>query len=108
MLCYAQPLSCVQLCNPMDCSLPGSSFMGFSRQEYWNGFPYSSPQDLPDAGIKLTSPVSPALAGRFFTTSATREAPYFIYIYIYIVYKHNNGTFCYQWDRTFDKVHYFF
>ena len=67
MLCYAQSLSCVQLCNPMDCSLPGSSFMGFSRQEYWSGFPYSLPQDLPDAGIKLTSPVSPASAGKFFT-----------------------------------------
>ena len=30
--------SCPTLCNPMDCSPPGSS-MGFSRQEYWSGFP---------------------------------------------------------------------
>ena len=29
----AQP--CPTLSNPMDCSLPGSSIMGFSRQEYW-------------------------------------------------------------------------
>jgi len=30
--------------------------MGFSRQEYWSGFPFSSPGDLPDAGIKPRSP----------------------------------------------------
>ena len=30
--------------------------MGFSRQEYWSGLPLSSPGDLPDSGIKLTSP----------------------------------------------------
>ena len=51
-------LSRVQLSNPMDCSLPGSSSMGFSRQEYWSGVPFPSPGDLPDAGIK---PGSPAL-----------------------------------------------
>ena len=39
--------------------------MGFPRQEYWNRLPFSSPGDLPDPGIELTSP---ALAGRFFTT----------------------------------------
>ena len=32
--------------------------MGFSRQEYWNGWPFSSCRDLPDPGIE---PVSPAL-----------------------------------------------
>ena len=42
--------------------------MGFSREEYWSGLPFSSPGDLPDPGIKPMSPVSPALAGRFFTT----------------------------------------
>ena len=39
--------------------------MGFSRTEYWSGLPFPPPGDLPDPGIKL---VSPALAGRFFTT----------------------------------------
>ena len=34
-----------------------------------------SPGDIPNPGIKLTSGRSPALAGRFFTTSATWEAP---------------------------------
>ena len=45
--------------------------MEFSRQEYWNGVPFSTPEDFPDPGIKpvsLAPPVSPALAGRFFIT----------------------------------------
>ena len=41
--------------------------MGFSRQEYWSGLLLPPPGDLPDSGIEPTSPVSPALAGRFFT-----------------------------------------
>ena len=40
----------------------------FPWQKYWSGLPFPSPGDLPDPGIKPTSPVSPALAGRFFTT----------------------------------------
>ena len=49
--------------------------MGFSRQEYWSGLPYSYPRDLPDPGTEASSPKSAALAGGFFTTSATWEAP---------------------------------
>ena len=30
--------------------------MGFSRQEYWSGVPFPSPEDLPDPGIELRSP----------------------------------------------------
>ena len=46
--------------------------MGFSRQEYWCGLPCPSLGDLPPAsGIKPSSLTSPALAGRFFTTSTT-------------------------------------
>ena len=40
----------------MDCSLLGSSVMGFSRQEYWSGLPFPSPGDLPEPGIKPMSP----------------------------------------------------
>ena len=47
------------LCDPMDCSMPGSSLsMKFSRQDYWSGLPFPFPGDLPDPGIK---PGSPAL-----------------------------------------------
>ena len=42
--------------------------MGFFRQEYWSGLPLPPPRDLPILGIKPTSPMSPALAGRFFNT----------------------------------------
>ena len=38
--------SCPTLCDPMDCSLPGSSVHGFSRQEYWNGMPLPSSPSL--------------------------------------------------------------
>ena len=41
--------------------------MGYSRQEYWNGLPFPPQGDLPDPGMEPTS-LSPALAGRFFTT----------------------------------------
>ena len=34
---------CLTLRDPMDCSLPGSSVHGFSRQEYWSGVPLPSP-----------------------------------------------------------------
>jgi len=44
--------------------------MGFFRQEYWSGLSFPSSEDLPDPGIEPMPPVSPALAGRFFTTGS--------------------------------------
>ena len=41
--------------------------MGFPRQEYWSGLPYSPPGDLFHPGIKPESPAAPALAGGFLT-----------------------------------------
>ena len=35
---------CPTLCDPMDCSPPGSSVLGFFRQEYWSGLPFPSHQ----------------------------------------------------------------
>ena len=48
--------------------------MGFSRQEYWGGLPCLPPGDLPNPGTKPATLMSPALAGRFFTTSAACKA----------------------------------
>ena len=48
--------------------------MEFSRQEYWNRLPFPPPADLPTPGIEPTSSASPALAGGFLTSWATREA----------------------------------
>ena len=43
------------LCDPMDCrGCQAPLSMGFSRQEYWSGFP--SPGNLPNPEIKLRSP----------------------------------------------------
>ena len=49
--------------------------MGFFRREYWWGLLFPSPGDLPNSGIEPVSLMSPALAGKFFTTGATWEAP---------------------------------
>ena len=59
--------SCLTLCDPKDCSPPGSSVRGILRQEYW--LPFPSPGHRPNPGIKPTPPASPASAGRFFTTA---------------------------------------
>ena len=48
--------------------------LGFSRQECCSGLPFPSAGDLPDPGIKPKSPMSPELAGGFFTTRVTWEA----------------------------------
>ena len=48
--------------------------MGFPRQEYWSGFPFPSPGDLPNPGIEPTSLMSSAVAGRFFTIGTTWKA----------------------------------
>ena len=44
--------SCPTLSDPMDCSLPGSSVHGFSRQDYWSGVPLPSPRKPPSWCIK--------------------------------------------------------
>ena len=77
----------------MGCSLPGSSVHGFSRPEYWSQLPSPSPEELPDSGGKPMSLVPPALAGGFFTTSATWEAP------------HKRYSFSKKWDSTSTPFH---
>ena len=70
---------CVCLCV-LSCSVMSDSFatsrtvafqaplsMGFSRQEYWSGYPFSSPGDLPNPGTELRPPV--LQAGSFYHLS---------------------------------------
>ena len=66
---------CLALCNPWIVAHQTALSMGLSRQEYWSGLPFPMSGDLPDPGIEPASPMSPALAGGFFTTSATWEDP---------------------------------
>ena len=69
------PLSPVRLLvTPWTVAYQAPPSMGLSRQEYWSGLPFPSPRDFPDPGIEPMSLESPALAGGFFTTSATWEA----------------------------------
>ena len=49
--------------------------MGFPRQEYQSGVPFLPPGDLADRGIEPASPLSPELAGRFFTTKPPGKSP---------------------------------
>ena len=64
--------SCVQLFETpwtIACQAPLS--MGLSRQEFWSGLSFPPPWYLPYPGIEHVSPMSAALTGEFFTTSAT-------------------------------------
>ena len=73
--------------------------MGFSRREYWSGLPFPPPGGLPDPGIKPMSLASPALAGRFPTTSATGEAQFTIQQIYY-----HKGSFEYEEDQCFSNL----
>ena len=47
--------SCPTLCDPMDCSPPGSSDHGIFQVRYRTGFPFPTPDDLPDPGIETVT-----------------------------------------------------
>ena len=50
------------------CQAPLS--MGFPRQKYWSGLPFTSPGDRPDPAIKQATP---ALVGGFFTSESPEK-----------------------------------
>ena len=60
----------------MDVAHQAPLSMEFSRQEYWSELLLPFPGGLPTPGIEPASLTPPALAGMFFTTSATWKAPY--------------------------------
>ena len=52
-VCYAKSFQCVRLfATPWTIAHQAPLPVGFSRQEYWSGFPFPPPWDLPDPGIK--------------------------------------------------------
>ena len=65
--------SCPSLCDPMDCSSPGSSVHGILQARILDGLPCPPPEDLSEPGIESASLRSPVLAGGFFTTSTNWE-----------------------------------
>ena len=72
--------SCLILCDPMDCILPGSRVHGIPSKNAGMGCHALLQRNLPDLGIKPASLTSPALAGRLFTTSAAWETHSFNYV----------------------------
>ena len=48
--------SYLTFCNPMDCSLPGSSGHGILQARYCSGLSFPSPGDLPNPRIEPRSP----------------------------------------------------
>ena len=91
LACMLSRFSCVPLFKTIwTVAHQASLSMGLSRQEYWSGFPCPFPRDLPDPGIELFTLRSFALAGEYFTTSATWEALFCFYNILkkWILYSH--------------------
>ena len=49
-------VQCLALCNSMDCSPQALLSMGVSRQEYWSGYSFPSPEAVSDPGTEPESP----------------------------------------------------
>ena len=65
--CVRAHLLSLTLVTPRTIACQASLSMGFLRQKYWSGLPFPSPGDCRNLRIE---PVSPALAGGFFTTES--------------------------------------
>ena len=85
--------------------------MGFSREEYWSELSCPCPSDLPNLVIEPVSLASPALAGRFFTTSSTWEAlvdianlPFKDYQFIIFLTVSESACFLHPLTNTVEQV----
>ena len=76
--------SCPTLATPWTAAYQAPPSMGFSRQEYWSGLPFPSPEDLPNPGTEPKSSASPALAGRFFTTAPLGKPAIYNKVHIFV------------------------
>ena len=75
MLLLSHSVMSDSLCDPVDCSPPGSSVLGTLQQEPWSGLPFPPPADLPGPGTELGALGAPALAGAFFTAEPLGQPP---------------------------------
>ena len=96
LLCSVAQL-CLTLCNPMDCSPPGSLVPGISQTRILEQFAISSSTRSSQPGIRPPCLTSPALAGRFFITMPPGK-PLF-------ANKLVNSRWCRIQDRTKTKEH---
>ena len=95
---HARMLSRVQLCDPTDCSPPGSSIHGILQARTLEWLPFPSPGDLPNRGIEPEFPASPALAGGFFTIEPP-GSPSWRYqsLFIHLPLKEHLGCSSFWW-----------
>ena len=80
-MCAKSLQLCLTLCDPMDRSLPGSPVPGVRQARTLEWIATSSSGGSSQPRDQPSSPMSPALAGGFFTTSATWEAQICVYIF---------------------------
>ena len=70
ILCAKSPQSWLTLCDPVDCSLPGSSVFGILQVRTLEWVAMPSSRDLPDTESGPMALMSPTWAGGFFTARA--------------------------------------
>ena len=80
--------SCPTLCNPMRCSLPGSSIHGILQARILEWVAISSSKGSSRPRNRPVSLMSPVLAGGFFTTSANYIFNFISIFYIYVSNRH--------------------
>ena len=83
---YLVTQACPALCGPVDCSPPGSSVHGILQARILEWVAMASSRGPSWPGIGPASLMSPALAGGFFTTSATWEVCISVWMYFYLFY----------------------
>ena len=89
-MCAKSLQSCPTLCDPMECSPPGSSVHEIlqARIMDWIAMPSSRGSSPPRDQTQVS--MSPALAARFFTTSMTWETPQKLAIHLRLIHKSSN------------------
>ena len=79
--CVLVAQSCQTLCYSMDCSPQAPLSMVFSRQEYWSGLPFTSPEELPNPGIEPWSPASQANSLLFELQEPLGKSEFYFYVW---------------------------
>ena len=78
--------SCIQLFATLQTGVRQAPLsMGFSRQEHWNGLPCPPPGDLPNPGIELVSPASPAMQMDSLLLNH-QGSPHILFSYLFYIY----------------------
>ena len=101
LLLFSHQLCLTLFATPWTVACQASLSMGFPRQEYWSELPFLSPGDLPNPGIK---PSSPALAGRVFTTESPGKSHKRHNIHIIGMLKNERKKWKEYWKQYWLKI----